>query len=347
MDLILPRVLATLPPNISSIIDSQAQQWNTFDDCSHYTLLSSGMNFQTHVLRRYIPEGVLRDALSNLSRPDLCTLQLANSVFRDVVDELLPAIPYLPRPRRFHLIVTTEDIDAPVYSPTVYNFDRHYPIFYDRRPSYPDHYMDGQVLYKFAQVSLPHSDGEGEPFPALPKYLPVHDFTLVYGELLSPERLRPLANLASQGAPSFVYDYEYRIEDTYRHGMKFSLEYSRHAGHQIELSGEVLEYILSRLFLAHNISLWVKDLPTTGPRSLLTLRGVRRSSVLRLVVDGECHQHQKLSPGEVMDFVLARDWEPEAGEFNALHGRSIYLSVNVLENGDDSMPLLAETIIQV
>jgi hypothetical protein len=114
--------------------------------------------------------------------------------------------------------------------------------------------------------------------------------------------------------------------------MKFSLEYSRHhamrADYRIELSGEVLEYILSHLFLAHNISLWVKDLPKTGPRSLLTLRGVRRSSVLRLVADGECYQ--KLSPSEVMDYVLARDWEPESGEFNALHGRSIYLSVNVL-----------------
>lgn len=309
------------------------------------------MNFQTRVLRRCIPEDVLCDSLSNLNRPDLCILQLVNSLFRDAVDELLPAIPYLPRYERFSLYVTTEDIGTPLYGPTVSTFDLNYFIHYDVQPTRrdPDHTGIPKLFTKFAQISLLHTEGGGEPIPVLPKYLPIHDFTLVYGKLLSSEQLRPLDNLASQCAPFFTLDYQWRAKDTYRHGMRCSLEYSRHHAmrdnYRIELSGEVLEYILSRLFLAHNISLWVKDLPKTGPRSLLTLRGVRHSSVLRLVADGECHQ--KLSPDAVMDYVLGCDLDSEAGEFNALHGRSIYLSVNVLENGDASMPLLAEAIIQV
>lgn len=303
------------------------------------------MNFNTPMLKRYIPGCVLHDAFFGLTRDDLWNLQLVNSTFRDVVDELLPVRPHLSRPWRFHLRVTTENIGIPLYSPAIPMMDWIYgPVNSSDEFDYTDHDRN-----KLAQVSLAHTDRGSTPISFLPKYLLVHDFTLVYGKLLSLEQLRSLDNLASQSASFLKTMHQLRIKNTYRHGMRFSLEYSRHhamnAEYQIELSGEVLEYILSHLFLAHTISLWVKDLPNTGPRSLLTMRGIRRSTVLRIIADGECQQ--QLSPDELMDYILGCSWDVEDDQFNALHGREINLSVNVLENGDDGMANMAKTIIKV
>ena len=87
----------------------------------------------------------------------------------------------------------------------------------------------------------------------------------------------------------------------------------------------------------------VADLPRTGITSLLSLVGIRRSSELHILVDGECHQ--RLSVEEVVDYVLG-DHALESDMFS-VYGRRIYLSVNVMENGDDDMASLSWAITEV
>lgn len=294
------------------------------------------------ILDKAIPAEVLRDALSNLSRPDLCTLQLVSSAFRDTVDKHLPKYPSIlgsyrpPRTFRFHLIVTTEDIDTPAYG------DEEGPYYGINREGFYDEDLFPQLnLTELWPGKTLQSADDAQPAPIIPKYLNIQDFTLIYGRQMSVEQLRRLDPVADQWAPYFQpRKCEHVFNDK---GMRFTLKYAKQRKGQIELTAESLEYILSRLIFAHRISLHVVDLPML-PHGLLSLRGIRCSYVLQLIVEGECHQ--KLTPDQVMDYVLGCDWE-DSYEFDALYGRKLYLTVNILENSDAGMAALADTIIQV
>lgn len=288
------------------------------------------MSFLLLILSRFVPTEVLQESLTFLARSDLCAIQHVCCSLRDVIDHYLPIFPYhLPR-RRFHLVASTESVDTPIFSRMRYD------------PGYSDYLQGSGREFVFPHVSL-----KSEEVPVtVPKYLVIHDFTLTYRSLTSTEQLSlQLGSVGALWAP-YVKGYgEWDEEEMiFNKATSFRLQYSMHHEGKIELSGEALGYILSHLVGSYTVMLRVIDLPRVpGLRSLLDLEGIRRSSMLEIVVEGECHQ--KLSVQEVLDYALEVVGEEE--ELGILIGRRIFLGVNVLEHGNDDMAPLARGLKEV
>ena len=326
-----------------------------------------------------LPLEIFVDTLSRLTRQELCCLQLVGRYLHNLIDDYLMAHrphlcimgDYRMAWERRHIVVTTEDAGLSVDRELNAGFGR-YHLHWERCHIDTDPTIVRTLNKPANKISL-STDSSSDFSQPIPRYLGIHDFTLIYGKLVSTDRLRRLENIGEQWEPCLgdlrrlflVYNknssYDPRVLDellgSFTIGMRFSLEYSRRlydyahynqprSPNETELSGEAVECILSRLVLASRVSLHVVDMPRLHKASLFATRAVHRSYTLRLIVDGECHQ--TVTPDEVVDYALAADWdEAEAGPFNPLFGRRIHFTANMLKKGNDSMALLAQTITQV